>query len=106
MSRLLRAPTTSDQDYFQIGDVVLAVSPANIETSRNENYQIVSYLRDIHSMRVSTGRATIRFDISFQILNDTLLPHLQALVAMTRVTPFVPVANKYLQSQILKILNL
>jgi hypothetical protein len=91
---------SDNPNFFKIGDVVLLVSASNIEISRHENFQSISYLRDSHAMKIHTGRSSLRVNVSFPILVDRQLPQLQALVAMTRVTPFVPVQNKFLQGQI------
>ena len=87
-------------NFFQIGDIAMFVPVRNIEISRHENYQAVSYLRDAHAMKINTGRSTLRVNITFPILVDRQLKQLQALVAMTRVTPFVPIQNRFLQSQL------
>lgn len=100
MSVRLREPIPSDEDYFRIGDISLRVPVSNIEVARHENFQLVSYLRDMHAMRINTGRASLRVDISFRLLVDNQDDQLQALVAMTRTTPFVPIINKYLQGQL------
>jgi len=91
---------SDNPNFFKIGDAALFVPVSNIEISRHENYQSVSYLRDSHAMKIHTGRSTLRVNISFPILVDQQLPQLQALVAMTRVTPFVPIQNRFLQAQI------
>ena len=92
--------TSADPGFFKIGDVLLSISADNIEISRHENYQAVSYLRDSHAMKIHTGRSVLRVNATFPILVDKQLPQLQAIVAMTRVTPFVPIQNKFIQGQI------
>lgn len=91
---------TDNPNFFKVGDVVLFVSANNIEISRHENFQAVSYLRDSHAMKIHTGRSTLRVNISFPVLVDQQMAQLQALVAMTRVTPFVPIQNKFIQAQL------
>ena len=88
--------TSADPGFFKIGDVLLSISADNIEISRHENYQAVSYLRDSHAMKIHTGRSVLRVNATFPILVDKQLPQLQAIVAMTRVTPFVPIQNKFI----------
>lgn len=100
MGNVITPIAIDNPNYFQIGNIVLSVPVQNIEIARHENFQVVSYLRDIHAMRLNTGRSMLRVDISFPILMDIQVSQLQALVAMTRVTPFVPVQNKHLQAQL------
>lgn len=90
----------NDPNYFKIGDVGLLVPPENIDISRHENMRSISYLRDLHAMKIHTGRSVIRVNVTFPVLVDRQIEQLQALVAMTRVTPFVPVQNLFLQNQI------
>lgn len=97
---LEKAITSDNPNFFKIGDVVLSVSVDNIQVSRHENFQAVSYLRDMHAMKIHTGRSQLRVNISFPILVDKQLRQLQSLVAMTRVTPFVPIQNRFLQGQL------
>lgn len=98
MSNNIRLYQEGDKQYFQLGDIVLTIPPENISISRHENHQLLSYLRNAHAMRINTGRANLRIDISFKVQVDKTLDELQNLVAMSRVTPFVPVINTYIQN--------
>jgi soluble lytic murein transglycosylase-like protein len=64
---------------------------------------MLQFLRHEHSVKIPSGRAAVRVDISFRlILNDNMtdISKLQYLVAMTRVTPFIPVTNDYLKNHL------
>jgi hypothetical protein len=84
---------------FTIGPVSLDVPPEAIQISRYENQQFIQFLRHEHSVKIPSGRTAVRVDISFRLMMGeefSDLETLQMLIAMTRVTPFVPVINKYL----------
>ena len=97
-------PVTFDSTCrFAIGPVVLDVAPEDIQISRHENQQFVRYLRQAHSMKIASGRTAVRVDIGFSLLIDQELDQLdklQQLIAMSKVTPFVPVENEYLANHL------
>lgn len=83
---------------FKIGDILLDVPPEDISITRHENHQSLKYLRQEGSVNIPSGRTTVKIDINFRLLAGegmADLDKLSRLVAMTRVTPFVPIRNKY-----------
>lgn len=106
--------TSPDRLSFKIGDVDLDIPPQAITVSRQENHNEMGYLRAPGTVKIPTGQAVIRIDVDFVVATDESyegaaggegkplrdLEILSRLVAMTRVTPFVPVRNAYLTRHI------
>ncbi|MEN6526946.1 MAG: peptidoglycan DD-metalloendopeptidase family protein [Candidatus Polarisedimenticolia bacterium] len=106
--------SSPDRVSFKIGDIELDIPPQAITISRQENHGEMGYLRAPGTVKIPTGQSVIRIDVDFVIATDswnadgvggegtplTNLELLSRLVAMTRVTPFVPVQNAYIERHI------
>lgn len=91
------------ESLFIVGDIPLDIPPENITISNIANNQSLSFLRNKGSLKIPTGRAMIRIDIKFSLNVDEgyeTLDKLSDLVAMSRITPFVPIVNKYVAEHI------
>lgn len=84
---------------FRLGDLFIDIPPENIDISRYDSHQSIQHLRQKSSLKIPTGRAAFRIDVKFNLLvgeNFNDLEKLKKLIAMTRITPFVPLHNSYI----------
>lgn len=89
----------SNPNVFEIGNVRIDIPPEDITWSRFENHEQLDWMRSEGTMKIPSGRAALRIDVTARFpigeLHDDIST-LRNLVAMTRTSPFVPVRNQYL----------
>lgn len=102
----IKYSTEDNPDTLTIGNIQLVIPPEQIEISRQENFNELTYLRQPGALKIPTGQTAVRIDVSFPLFTGdqngngskamTHFETLSRLVALTRVTPFVPLTNQYI----------
>lgn len=103
MADIYLRESDAPDSQFIVGDIILDIPPENISISQITNNQSLSFLRNRGSLRIPSGRSMLRIDIKCSLNveeNYANLDKISDLVAMTRVTPFVPISNKYVAEHI------